>query len=128
MGGRAPAPPPDPGAAAVVAPRRGLPQEARLLDVMVRPGSRVLEVGCRAGRVGGALSVLGHYVVGTDVDPTGIAAAETAYPDAKWLVMEPERLILHDLGESVPFDGIAWINSSILELSLIPISEPTRPY
>ncbi|MBK8734113.1 MAG: protein kinase [Actinomycetales bacterium] len=125
-GGSATAPLTGPVAAAAVAARRGLPQEARLLDVMVRPGSRVLEVGCRAGRVGGALSVLGHYVVGTDVDPTGIAAAETAYPDAKWLVMEPERLILDDLGESVPFDVIAWINSSILEVDPVHRSEVFR--
>ncbi len=118
--------PSGPITAGTVAARRSLPPEARLLDVMVRPGSRILEVGCRAGRVGGAMSMLGHYVVGTDVDRGGIAAAETAYPDARWFVIEPERLLLEDLGESVPFDVIAWINSSILDVAAVERSEVFR--
>src|SRR5699024_4653218 len=41
--------------------------EARLIDAMVPPGSRVLDAGCGPGRHGGYLAKAGHEVVGVDV-------------------------------------------------------------
>ena len=50
--------------------------EARLIDAIVRPGSRILDAGCGQGRTGGALSRRGHQVVAVDIDPDLIEAAE----------------------------------------------------
>lgn len=60
--------------------------EARLVDAMLPRGSRVLDAGCGPGRVGGYLHTVGHAVVGVDVDPVLIAAAEADHPGPTWLV------------------------------------------
>ncbi|MFC8047836.1 class I SAM-dependent methyltransferase [Nocardia sp. NPDC057353] len=60
--------------------------EARLIDAMLPRGSRVLDAGCGPGRVGGYLHSVGHTVVGVDVDPVLIAAAEADHPGPTWLV------------------------------------------
>lgn len=49
--------------------------EARLVDAMVAPGSRVLDAGCGTGRLSAALHRRGHDVVGVDVDPVLVEAA-----------------------------------------------------
>ena len=53
--------------------------EARLVDAMAARQSRILDAGCGPGRVGAALADRGHSVVGVDVDPELIAAAEQAF-------------------------------------------------
>ncbi len=65
--------------------------EARLVDAMVARGARVLDAGCGPGRLGGHLFAQGHHVVGVDVDPELIAAAEADHPGPRW--------ITHDLAE-----------------------------
>jgi 2-polyprenyl-3-methyl-5-hydroxy-6-metoxy-1,4-benzoquinol methylase len=60
--------------------------EARLIDAMVARGSRILDAGCGAGRVGGLLARAGHDVTGVDLDPELIAAAEQDYPGPAWHV------------------------------------------
>ena len=77
--------------------------EARLVDTMVSRGSRILDAGCGPGRVGGALAAAGHEVVGVDVDPTLIAAAEQDHPGPTWLVSDLAEL---DLSSHEPFDVI----------------------
>ncbi|MGY1704199.1 class I SAM-dependent methyltransferase [Geodermatophilus sp. SYSU D00697] len=69
--------------------------EARLVDAMLSRGSRVLDAGCGPGRVGGWLARAGHDVVGVDVDPVLIAAAEEDHPGPRWLVGDLAEL---DLG------------------------------
>jgi len=54
--------------------------EARLVDAMLARGSRVLDAGCGTGRVGAFLHEVGHAVVGVDVDPVLVAAAEEDHP------------------------------------------------
>jgi SAM-dependent methyltransferase len=76
--------------------------EARLVDAMLSRGSRVLDAGCGPGRVGGRLARAGHDVVGVDVDPVLIAAAEEDHPGPRWLVADLAHL---DLAEA-PFDAI----------------------
>jgi SAM-dependent methyltransferase len=68
--------------------------EARLVDTMLARGSRVLDAGCGPGRVGGFLARAGHRVVGVDVDPVLIAAAEADHPEATWLVGDLAELDL----------------------------------
>jgi len=76
--------------------------EARLLDAMLPPGARVLDAGCGPGRVGAVLHERGHTVVGVDVDPVLIGAAEADHPGPRWLVADLAEL---DLPDEEPFDG-----------------------
>jgi SAM-dependent methyltransferase len=80
--------------------------EARLVDAMLRRGSRVLDAGCGPGRVGGHLAEVGHDVVGVDVDPELIAAAEQDHPGPRWLVGDLAELDLPARGIAEPFDAI----------------------
>lgn len=69
--------------------------EARLIDAIVPPGSRLLDAGCGPGRIGGELFRRGHEVIGVDVDPELIAAAVEDHPGPTWLVGD---LATFDLG------------------------------
>jgi 2-polyprenyl-3-methyl-5-hydroxy-6-metoxy-1,4-benzoquinol methylase len=69
--------------------------EARLIDAMATPGSRILDAGCGPGRVAAALHARGHRVVGVDVDPVLIAAAEADHPGPVWVTAD---LSAFDLG------------------------------
>jgi SAM-dependent methyltransferase len=75
--------------------------EARLLDAIVRPRSRILDAGCGAGRLGAELHTRGHTVVGVDVDPVLITAAEEDHPGPTWLVADLSDLHL----DEDPFDA-----------------------
>lgn len=79
--------------------------EARLLDAMLPPGSRVLDAGCGPGRVGAHLHDRGHDVVGVDADPELIAAAGADHPGPQWLVADLAELDLRQQGITEPFDG-----------------------
>lgn len=79
--------------------------EARLVDAMLARGSRVLDAGCGPGRIGGYLHDVGHDVVGVDVDPELIAAAEQDHPGPRWIVSDLTELDLERLGEATPFDA-----------------------
>jgi len=78
--------------------------EARLVDAMVARGSRVLDAGCGPGRVGGHLARAGHEVVGVDIDPVLIAAAEHDHPGPTWLVADLAELDLRSMGIEEGFD------------------------
>ncbi|MGB0112463.1 MAG: methyltransferase domain-containing protein [Ilumatobacteraceae bacterium] len=78
--------------------------EARMLDAMVGRDARILDAGCGPGRVGAILADLGHDVVGVDVDPVLVAAAETDHPGPRWLVGDLAELDLPAQGIAAPFD------------------------
>ena len=80
--------------------------EARTVDAMVPRGSRILDAGCGPGRVGGRLHALGHVVVGVDVDPALIQAAEMDHPGPTWLVGDLADLDLAAEGVEGDFDVI----------------------
>ncbi|MGW2660852.1 class I SAM-dependent methyltransferase [Nocardia tengchongensis] len=80
--------------------------EARMIDAMLARGSRVLDAGCGPGRVGGYLHRAGHTVVGVDVDPVLIAAAEHDHPGPTWLVGDLAELDLPSRGVEAGFDVI----------------------
>lgn len=62
--------------------------EARLIDALVPPRSRILDAGCGPGRVGGELFRRGHIVVGVDIDPALIEAARADQPGPAWQVAD----------------------------------------
>ena len=80
--------------------------EARLIDAMLGRGGRVLDAGCGPGRLGGYLHDVGHVVVGVDVDPVLIAAAEEDHPGPTWLVGDLAELDLPARGVEADFDVI----------------------
>ncbi len=96
--------------------------EARMLDAMLDRRSRVLDAGCGPGRVGAELAARGHQVVGVDVDPVLIEAAEADHPGPRWLVGDLAELDLAALGEPEPFDA-AVIAGNVLAF-VAPGTEP----
>ena len=80
--------------------------EARLVDALVPRRSRILDAGCGPGRVGAVLHEAGHEVVGVDVDPVLIAAAEEDHPGPTWLVGDLAELDLPAQGIPARFDAI----------------------
>ena len=80
--------------------------EARMIHTMVGRGARILDAGCGPGRVGGHLGELGHNVVGVDLDPVLIAAAEHDHPGPTWLVSDLAELDLAALGVEPGFDAV----------------------
>ncbi|WAJ46262.1 class I SAM-dependent methyltransferase [Mycobacterium sp. Aquia_216] len=80
--------------------------EARLVDALAPRGAHILDAGCGPGRLGGYLAQVGHRVVGVDVDPALIAAAEQDYPGPRWLVGDLAELDLPARGIVEPFDVV----------------------
>lgn len=71
-------------------------REARAVDRYFDPGSRVLDVGCGAGRTSNALDERGYDVVGVDASVEMIAAARAAHDGARYLVGDATRLPFTD--------------------------------
>ena len=80
--------------------------EARMIDAMVPRGARILDAGCGPGRLGGRLHELGHTVVGVDLDPELIAAAEQDHPGPTWLVGDLSTFDLAAGGHLAEFDVV----------------------
>lgn len=80
--------------------------EARFVDAMAPRQAHILDAGCGPGRVGGALARLGHRVVGVDIDPVLIAAAEEDHPGPTWLVDDLAELDLPSRGIEEGFDVV----------------------
>ena len=80
--------------------------EGRLIDAMLARGSTVLDAGCGTGRVGGYLAAAGHQVVGVDIDPALIAAAQTEHAGSVWLVGDLAELDLPARGLPGAFDVV----------------------
>lgn len=78
--------------------------EARLVDAMVARRSRILDAGCGPGRLAGWLAAAGHDVVGVDIDPLLIEAAERDFPGPSYAVGSVTELDADVLGG--PFDAV----------------------
>ncbi|WP_043652175.1 class I SAM-dependent methyltransferase [Nocardia thailandica] len=80
--------------------------EARMIDAMLARGSRVLDAGSGAGRIGAHLHAAGHTVVGVDVDDALVRAAAEDYPGPTWLVGDLADLDLPARGIAEGFDVV----------------------
>jgi SAM-dependent methyltransferase len=96
--------------------------EARLVDAMVAPGSRILDAGCGTGRVAAILHGRGHTVVGVDADADLIAAAAEDHPGPTWVVADLSELDLPTQGVAEPF-GAAVVAGNVLAF-VAPGTEP----
>jgi SAM-dependent methyltransferase len=85
--------------------------EARFVDALAPRGGRILDAGCGPGRVGALLAGLGHEVVGVDVDPVLISAAEQDHPGPRWIVGDLAEFDLTSHGVSEGFDVILCVGN-----------------
>lgn len=85
--------------------------EARLIDAMVAPHSRILDAGCGQGRTAAALHRRGHRVVGVDIDPVLVEAARAqnpdcaSHPDCTFINADLASIDLAMLDQTEPFDA-----------------------
>ncbi|MEU4207377.1 class I SAM-dependent methyltransferase [Rothia terrae] len=79
--------------------------EARMIDAMVQRGSRILDAGAGAGRIGDYLQRAGHTVTGVDIDPALVEASQALNPDVTWLQGDL-TLLPEVLDVSAQFDAI----------------------
>ncbi len=80
--------------------------ETRLVDTLAPRNARILDAGCGPGRHAGRLHELGHTVVGVDIDPVLIDAAQQDHPGPTYLVGDLCDLDLTSRGIDEPFDVI----------------------
>lgn len=78
----------------------------------LKPGTRVLDVGCGNGAACGEFIRRGCAVVGVDLSEQGIELARRTHPQARFELLAADRDILQRLGES-PFDLV--ISTEVVE-------------
>ena len=73
--------------------------EARLVDAVVAPHSRILDAGCGQGRTAVALHRRGHHVTAVDIDPVLLTAARTDNPGPNYIEADLSKLdSSHEVG------------------------------
>ena len=78
----------------------------------LKPGTRVLDVGCGNGAACVELAKRGCKVVGIDLGRSGIEIARRACPEGRFEVLGATRNVVEDLGET-PFDLV--ISTEVIE-------------
>jgi len=89
-----------------------LPPLFNLCDSLLKPGARVLEVGCGNGFTAGQFTALGCEVVGIDLSEQGITQARRAHPGARFEQLLADSRILENLG-CAPFDLV--VSTEVVE-------------
>ncbi len=69
-----------------------LPPLFELCGQLLRPGARVLDVGCGNGYTAGQLLARGCDVVGIDLSESGIALARKTYPRGRFEVLPADEI------------------------------------
>jgi 2-polyprenyl-6-hydroxyphenyl methylase/3-demethylubiquinone-9 3-methyltransferase len=78
----------------------------------LKPGARVLDVGCGNGYTCGKFLELGARVVGIDLSKVGIELARHTYPEARFELLGADEDVLEELGER-PFDLV--VSTEVVE-------------
>lgn len=78
----------------------------------LRPGLRVLDVGCGNGYTCGMFQEKGCDVTGIDMSETGIGIARKAHPGVRFEVLGADDHVLEDLGTG-PFDLV--VSTEVVE-------------
>lgn len=94
--------------------------EARLADVLVGRGARILDVGAGMGRVAAALAARGHEVVAVEPYAPLVEQARATYPDlavleADALELAPARL--SDAGHPTAYDLVVCVGNVMVLLA-----------
>ncbi|RNL61211.1 methyltransferase domain-containing protein [Nocardioides marmoriginsengisoli] len=94
--------------------------EARLADVLVGRGARILDAGAGMGRIGAALQARGHLVVAAEKDPALVADAAARYPglamvETDLLALTPESMTA--AGHPASYDLIVLVGNVIVLLA-----------
>ena len=90
--------------AALAASGKDVHGEARYLDSLLEPGSRVLDAGCGTGRVASELARRGHRVTGVDTDASMLAVARRD-PAVTWVEADLAHLELDEAFDLVVMAG-----------------------
>ncbi|MDP4714681.1 MAG: class I SAM-dependent methyltransferase [Candidatus Nanopelagicales bacterium] len=80
--------------------------EARFIDALIPPGSRVLDAGCGQGRLTQSLQRRGHHTIGVDLDDVLLDAARVDHPGPIYLRADLTTLDLAALGHGEPLDAV----------------------
>lgn len=94
--------------------------EARLADVLVPRGARILDAGSGMGRVGGALAGRGHHVVGVDFDPELLQQSRHAFPGLALLESRLDDLapqVLAEAGFPTAYDLVVCVGNVMILLA-----------
>lgn len=91
--------------------RHFMPQVLKFAEPL-RPGTRVLDVGCGNGFACGEFLKRGCTVVGIDLSEDGIGMARSTYPGGRFEILAADRDVLQNLGEP-PFDRV--ISTEVVE-------------
>ncbi|HET7302701.1 MAG TPA: class I SAM-dependent methyltransferase [Candidatus Saccharimonadales bacterium] len=70
--------------------------ELAKLQTLLRPGSKVLDVGCAAGRDTGILKDMGFAVVGSDLADKLLDIAKQTHPDIEFVLADMRQLPFAD--------------------------------
>jgi 2-polyprenyl-3-methyl-5-hydroxy-6-metoxy-1,4-benzoquinol methylase len=92
--------------------RHFLPKLFELCGSYLKPGARVLDVGCGNGYTAGQFLLHGCGVVGIDLSRTGIELARTAFPRGRFEILPADDQILDNLGCD-PFDLV--VSTEVIE-------------
>jgi 2-polyprenyl-3-methyl-5-hydroxy-6-metoxy-1,4-benzoquinol methylase len=92
--------------------RHFLPPLFELCGSLLKPGARVLDVGCGNGYTAGQFLRQGCQVVGIDLSPSGVSLAAARYPEARFECLPADAQILRNLGTD-PFDIV--VSTEVIE-------------
>src|SRR4051794_35385568 len=75
-----------------------LPPLITLCGTLLKPGARILDVGCGNGFIAGTFLRLGCDVTGIDLSQTGVALARKSYPTGRFEIVAADDNIMENLG------------------------------
>ena len=89
--------------------------EARLADVLVGRGARILDIGSGMGRVAAALQARGHAVTAVEPDPALVEQSRRTYPDLAVVHADVLDVAPADLGAG--FDLVVLVGNVMVFLA-----------